>query len=194
VTWRPPGSSSSPVPQRSVIYKRGLQALGQLTSFNRLLDSLTDSTLRRHICLLCLESSTCIAVAALIHSFLQRAFFPPEDIVAVLAVAGSSHSSALHRNVWTNQAYLSPMEYTKGWEPSSGQMLLSLKSVVSHMTSYINCGILSGCDAGQGPPDSKDPLAGYATWSLWLGLSRSLPFQHLFTFSISSHAPAQVSD
>jgi hypothetical protein len=102
VTWRPPGSSSSPVSQRSVIYKRGLQALGQLTSFNRLLDSLTDSTLRRHICLLCLESSTCIAVAALIHSFLQRAFFPPEDIVAVLAVAGSSHLSALHRNVWTN--------------------------------------------------------------------------------------------
>jgi hypothetical protein len=98
------------------------------------------------------------------------------------------------RRIPEDEFYPSPMEYTKGWEPSSGQMLLSLNSVVSHMTSYINCGILTGCDAGQGPPDSKDPLAGYATWSLWLGLSRSLPFQHLFAFSISSHINEQASD
>jgi hypothetical protein len=42
---------------------------------------------------------------------------------------------------------------------------------------------LTGCVPGHGPPDSNDPLAGYATWSLWLGLSRSLPFQHLFSIS-----------
>ena len=55
----------------------------------------------------------------------------------------------------------------------------SLNSRVSHITSYMTCGSLTGWLAGHGPEDSKLPLSGYATWLLWSGLSRFLPSQHL---------------
>jgi hypothetical protein len=41
-----------------------------------------------------------------------------------------------------------------------------------------------GCVDEHGPPDSKEPDVGYATWSLWFGLSKSLPFQQLVFISI----------
>jgi hypothetical protein len=37
---------------------------------------------------------------------------------------------------------------------------LSLNRPVLKMVSYISCGILTGWEAGQGPRDSKVPLAG----------------------------------
>ena len=77
------------------------------------------------------------------------------------------------------------MLYTKGWDPSSGQMSGSLNSLVSHMTSYITCGSLTGWLAGQGPELSKLPLSGYATWLLWSGLSRFLPSQQLRGIKVS---------
>jgi len=81
----------------------------------------------------------------------------------------------------------------------AGHRDLSLKPVVSHTicgllsahfhlntetrlpTSSISCGILTGWLEGQLPVDRKveGPAEGYATWSLWLGLSRFLPSQQL---------------
>jgi hypothetical protein len=95
----------------------------------------------------------------------------------------------------------SPVLSTKGW-PVAGHSALSLKPVVSqtiyspelaHLsfaitstvtgrpTSSMSCGILIGWLAGQLPVDRKveGPAVGYATWSLWLGLSRFLPSQQL---------------
>lgn len=56
--------------------------------------------------------------------------------------------------------HASPVEYTKGWLPSSGQSPGSLNGVVSHMTSYITWGRRTGCVDGQAPVDSKDPVLG----------------------------------
>jgi len=62
------------------------------------------------------------------------------------------------------------------------------------MTSYMTCGRRTGCDDGQGPVDSKVPLAGYATWLLWSGLSTFFPSQHLCHVSRQrpfSHTPTR---
>jgi len=48
-----------------------------------------------------------------------------------------------------------------------------------HITSYMTCGILTGCVAGHGPLLSNVPDVGYATWLLWSGLSMFLPSQHV---------------
>jgi hypothetical protein len=71
------------------------------------------------------------------------------------------------------------MLYTNGFDPSTGQRFGSLNSVVSHITSYITWGNLTGWLSGQGPVVSKEPFAGYATWDLWSGLSVFFPSQHL---------------
>lgn len=60
-----------------------------LITTNRFLDRLPDTTLCRNISSLSLERRANIAVATLIHRFLQRAVFPAKEVVAVLTVASS---------------------------------------------------------------------------------------------------------
>jgi hypothetical protein len=129
-----------------------------------------------------------VDVAASIHSPLESVSLPSKQIVAVLPVSGAEvkqHKSETRvkdldtRRESETKTYASPILYKNGCRPSSGHRLLSLNARVSHMTSYMTWGILTGCDAGQGPLLSKVPLSGYATWLLWSGLSRFCPSQHL---------------
>lgn len=79
--------------------------------------------------------------------------------------------------------YPSPKLQTKGWLPSSGQSALLLNLEVSQMTSKNSWPMRTGCDAGHGPPDSKEPNSGYAMWAMWSGESRFTPSQQLSKFS-----------
>lgn len=129
-------------------------------SIDRLFHSLRHPALCRHVSTLSRQSSTGVSKATLIHSLLQRAVFPAKDIVAMLAIASSIVFLASFSLLSSQITHASPMLYTKGCEPSSGQRAASLKVVVSHMTSYMSCGICMGCVAGQGPLDSKEPVVG----------------------------------
>jgi hypothetical protein len=72
-------------------------------------------------------------------------------------------SSMLNHEGKISSTYGSPMLYTNGFEPSAGHRFGSLNSLVSHITSYITWGSLTGWVSGHGPVLSKDPLLGYAT-------------------------------
>jgi hypothetical protein len=89
----------------------------------------------------------------------------------MLAVASAKEGEARVSGIRLNNAiyrlqpsYLSPWLKTNGCEPSIGHIDLSLKELVSQITSNISCGSLTGCVAGQGPLLSNVPVSGYETW------------------------------
>lgn len=147
---------------------------GQLTSVDIFVNKLWLGALDRICSRLSRELATDVSCATLVKGSLECITLPSEEIVAVLGVSGSVsiptgfaqldiQASIVFQKIAT---YGSPVEYTKGWLPSSGQMFGSLNGVVSHMTSYMSCGRRTGCVDGQGPVDSKEPELGYATWAL----------------------------
>src|SRR4051812_15163762 len=71
------------------------------------------------------------------------------------------------------------------------QKSLPLNSRVSKMISYMTCGILTGWVAGQAPPLSNVPVAGYAMWLLWSGLSVFLPSQRDGKVTVTRQPPPQ---
>lgn len=110
---------------------------------------------------LSLELTAPIAAAPGIKRTLQGIALPAKDVVTVLAITGTGVfiSWMCDTGDRKGDAYPSPIEYTRGC-PFSGQMLLSLNGLVSHITSYINCGKRTGWLAGHGPVDSKEPVWG----------------------------------
>lgn len=157
-----PGSSGSPthVARQQVFPNSRCLPNRALTSFVRLRDGLVDGTSRRLVRRLALELGALVVAAPCVESPLQRVVLPAEDVVAVLAVPSSmtlflsasnpyqdfliSSHPLMKRKIKVRETHPSPMLYTNGCPPSSGQISGLLNCRVSHIISYISCGSLTG--------------------------------------------------
>lgn len=89
---------------------------------------------------LCRKLRAVTQIASAVHSDLERVILPTEDVVTVLPKSSPFKPLASSLRCHYRIAYVSPVESTNGWLPSSGQSSLLLNPVVFHIT-YVHVNI-----------------------------------------------------